>query len=162
MQDPGDPGGALWDQMAALGWIGLSLPQEYGGAGLDFLSLSLVCQEMGRVLLPEPYLSTVAQGAHAVTLAGSDEQKRRLLPAIAEGRLKLAMAWLEEEAAVHGVRVQPLIDRGNPVRLLRKIADSADLMVLGIGSRLRALTLHRGIGSLVVRGTSKSVLLVPA
>jgi alkylation response protein AidB-like acyl-CoA dehydrogenase len=97
MQDPGDPGGALWDQMAALGWIGLSLPQEYGGAGLDLLSLSLVCLVMGRVLLPEPYLSTVAQGAHAVTLAGSDEQKRRLLPAIAEGRLKLAMAWLEED-----------------------------------------------------------------
>jgi len=73
-----------------------------------------------------------------------------------------SMAWLEEEAAVHGVRVQPLIERGNPVRLLRKIADSADLMVLGIGSRLRALSLHRGIGSLVVRGSSKSVLLVPA
>ncbi len=72
------------------------------------------------------------------------------------------MAWLEEEAAVHGVRVEPMIERGNPVRLLRKIADSADLIVLGIGSRLRTLALYRGVGSLVARGSSKSVLLVPA
>lgn len=87
-----------------------------------------------------------------IFLAGPDAEK----DAVA------SMAWLEEEAAVHGVRVDPLIERGNPVRLLRQIADSADLMVLGIGARLGALVLRRGIGSLVARGTSKSVLLVPA
>ncbi|NIM00013.1 MAG: universal stress protein [Acidobacteria bacterium] len=80
----------------------------------------------------------------------------------AEQNAERAMAWLEEEAAVHGVRVDPMIERGNPVRLLRKIANSADLMVLGIGSRLRSLALRRGVGSMVARGTSKSVLLVPA
>jgi Trk K+ transport system NAD-binding subunit len=73
-----------------------------------------------------------------------------------------SLAWLEEEAAVHGVRVDPLIERGNPVRLLRRIGDSADLTVLGIGSRLRTWALRRGIGSLVASGTSRSVLLVPA
>ena len=73
-----------------------------------------------------------------------------------------SMAWLEEEAAVHGVRVDPVIERGNPVRLLRRIADSADLMVLGVGSRLHRLALRGAISSLVARGTSKSVLLVPA
>ena len=73
-----------------------------------------------------------------------------------------SIAWLEEEAAVHGVRVDPLIERGNPVRLLRRIADSADLLVLGVGSRLHAWALRRRIGSLVAKGTSKSVLLVPA
>jgi len=73
-----------------------------------------------------------------------------------------SMAWLEEEAAVHGVRVDPLIERGNPVRLLHRIGETADLTVLGIGSRLRAWVLHRGVGSLVARGASKSILLVPA
>jgi Trk K+ transport system NAD-binding subunit/nucleotide-binding universal stress UspA family protein len=80
----------------------------------------------------------------------------------AERDAEASMAWLEEEAAVHGVRVDPMIERGNPVRLLRKIADSADLIVLGIGSRLRMLALRRGVGSLVARSSSKSVLLVPA
>jgi Trk K+ transport system NAD-binding subunit/nucleotide-binding universal stress UspA family protein len=85
-------------------------------------------------------------------LAGPDAEKQAVE----------SMAWLEEEAAVHGVHVDPVIERGNPVRLLRKIASSADLMVLGIGSRLRALALRRGVGSLVARGSTKSVLLVPA
>ena len=73
-----------------------------------------------------------------------------------------SIAWLEEEAAVHGVRVNSVIERGNPIKLMRQIADSADLMVLGIGSRMKRMALSRGIGSMVARGANKSVLLVPA
>ena len=73
-----------------------------------------------------------------------------------------SIAWLEEEAAVHGVRVESVIERGNPVKLLRKLAESADLMVLGVGSRMKRMALSRGIGSMVARGANKSVLLVPA
>ncbi len=95
MEDPKDLGGALWKKMAELGWLGLMVPEEHSGAELDLLSLSIVCEEMGRVLLPEPYLSTVAVGANAILLAGSDDQKRKLLPEIVEGRLKIALAQLE-------------------------------------------------------------------
>ncbi len=97
MDDPHgvDPG--RWKKMAELGWLGLSLPEAYGGVGLDLLSLALVCQEMGRVLLPEPYLSTVALGARALMLGGSEAQKSRILPAVAEGQAKLALGQLESD-----------------------------------------------------------------
>ncbi|MBW2293720.1 MAG: acyl-CoA/acyl-ACP dehydrogenase [Deltaproteobacteria bacterium] len=96
MDDPKDVGGPLWKKMAELGWLGLTVPEEHGGAELDLLSLAILCQEMGRALLPEPYLSTVAVGTTAILLAGNDDQKRKLLPEIAEGRLKIALAQLED------------------------------------------------------------------
>ncbi len=96
MEEP--PGGSdgLWQKMSQLGWTGISLPDAYGGAGMDLLSLSLLCQEMGRVLLPSPYLSTVALGAQAVLHGGSDAIKQRVLPGVAEGSNRIALALLEE------------------------------------------------------------------
>ena len=45
----------LWKRMADLGWMGLILPEQYGGAGLDFVDLVVVLEEMGRVVLPGPF-----------------------------------------------------------------------------------------------------------
>src|SRR5947199_10582875 len=47
-----------WQQMAGLGWMGLVLPEEHGGAGLDFVDLIVVLEEIGRVVLPGPFFST--------------------------------------------------------------------------------------------------------
>ena len=94
---PGSPD-ALWKKMAELGWTGLTLPEVYGGTELELLSLSLLCQEMGRVLLPSPYLSTVAVGAQAVLLGGSDALKQRVLPGIADGSSRIALALLEDDS----------------------------------------------------------------
>src|SRR5213593_1035893 len=55
-----------WQQMAGLGWMGLILPEEHGGAGLDFVDLIVVLEEMGRVVLPGPFLSTVVLGGVAL------------------------------------------------------------------------------------------------
>lgn len=86
---------ALWKQMAELGWTGLVIPEAHGGAGLDAVDLAVLLEEMGRVLLPGPYLSTLV-GASAITLGGSEEQRARLLPRVARGDLRLSLAWLEE------------------------------------------------------------------
>jgi alkylation response protein AidB-like acyl-CoA dehydrogenase len=84
----------LWRKMAALGWLGLVVPEEYGGAGLDYVDLVVVAEEMGRVLLPSPFIWTL-MFAEAVSRAGSDEHKRRFLPAIARGELVATTAHLE-------------------------------------------------------------------
>src|SRR4030095_9028745 len=57
--------GDLWKKMAELGWLGLILPEAYGGSGLDFVDLIVVLEEMGRGVLPGPLLSTVSLGGLA-------------------------------------------------------------------------------------------------
>jgi len=85
----------VWQKMAALGWMGLILPEEYGGAGLGFVDLVVVLEEMGRAVLPGPYFSTVILGGVAVLEGGSDALKQEILPQIADGSLKATLAQLE-------------------------------------------------------------------
>ncbi len=87
----------LWSKMAEMNWMGLSIPEEYGGVG-GFLDLTVVLEEMGRVCLLSPFFSTVVLGASAILEAGSDEQKQRFLPDIAEGKIVLTMALTEPSA----------------------------------------------------------------
>ena len=85
----------LWKGMAELGWLGLALPESHGGAGLGPVEQAIVLEEMGRVLLPGPYFPTAVLAAGALQEAGSEEQKRRLLPALARGDLVASLALLE-------------------------------------------------------------------
>lgn len=89
----------LWKKMAELGWMGVAIPEEHGGLGNGFLDLCLLIEEMGRARLPSPFVPTVVLAAQPILRFGSDEQKARYLPAIAEGRLVLSYAALEPEAA---------------------------------------------------------------
>jgi alkylation response protein AidB-like acyl-CoA dehydrogenase len=87
--------GELWKKMADLGWMGLILPEEYGGSGLDFVDLIVVLEEMGRVVLPGPFFSTVVLGGVALLGGGSAALKKELLPKLAAGDLKVTLAQLE-------------------------------------------------------------------
>nr|WP_294523449.1 acyl-CoA dehydrogenase family protein [uncultured Rhodopila sp.] len=89
---------AVWAQFAELGLLGLPFAEEYGGFGGGAQEVMLVMQAFGRVLVLEPYFSTVVLGGTAVNLAGSAAQKQAILPAIAEGGLKLAFAHSERQA----------------------------------------------------------------
>jgi alkylation response protein AidB-like acyl-CoA dehydrogenase len=88
---------ALWKQMAELGWLGLVIPEAYGGGGLSYVDLVLVMEEMGRVVLPSPFIWTV-MFAEAITRAGTDNQKSALLPKISSGDLIATVAYLEPSA----------------------------------------------------------------
>jgi alkylation response protein AidB-like acyl-CoA dehydrogenase len=85
---------ALWKKMAELGWAGLTIPEEFGGAGLTYVDLALVMEEMGRALLPAPFIWTT-MAAEAIRRAGSDAQKRAILPKIAAGETIATIAWME-------------------------------------------------------------------
>ena len=88
----------LWNKMAGLGWMGLSYPEEFGGAGLTMVDLVVVLEEMGRVALPGPFFSTVTLGGLAILEAGSSDQKKRFLPGLVAGKTKATLALLEENA----------------------------------------------------------------
>lgn len=84
----------LWKELAQLGWVGLVLPEAVGGAGLGWLHLEIVMEEMGRRLVPGPFLGSLLAGV-AIANAGSDAQQERLLPAIASGDVVATIALCE-------------------------------------------------------------------
>ena len=85
----------LWRKMAELGWMGLILPEKHGGSGLDFVDMVVVLEEMGRVVLPGPFFSTVILAGVALIEGGSAAQQAAYLPKIADGSLKATLAQLE-------------------------------------------------------------------
>jgi alkylation response protein AidB-like acyl-CoA dehydrogenase len=85
----------LWHRLGEeLGFTSLAIPEAYGGAGLGFVELAAVLEEMGRALLCSPFFSTVCLAANAILHAGTEAQKRELLPAIAAGRTTATVALL--------------------------------------------------------------------
>jgi len=88
----------LWKKMAELGWMGLVFPEEYGGVGSTFLDLAVLLEEMGRALLPGPFVPTVVLVGRPILAAGTQPQKRRFIPGIADGSLMATLAFLEPSA----------------------------------------------------------------
>ncbi|MDY6829425.1 MAG: acyl-CoA dehydrogenase family protein [Pseudomonadota bacterium] len=86
----------LWKQYAELGWLGIALPEEFGGYGGGAVETMLVMEPFGSAMVLEPYLSTVVLGANAVLFAGSDEQKKALLSQVVAGELMLSLAYAEQ------------------------------------------------------------------
>ncbi len=75
----------LWRGMGEMGWMGTAIPEPLGGAGFGHLELCVIAEELGRSLAPTPFASTIYLGAEALLLAGSDAQRKRWLPRIAQG-----------------------------------------------------------------------------
>ena len=86
---------ALWKGLAEMGFLGVAIPEAYGGAGAGHLELCVIAEEMGRALAPVPFSSTVYLAAEAILLAGSEAQKRKWLPAIAAGEAIGTLALFE-------------------------------------------------------------------
>jgi alkylation response protein AidB-like acyl-CoA dehydrogenase len=90
---------ALWGQMAELGWLGMSFPEEYGGYGGEFMYTVIIQEEIGKAAYPSPFFSTVVQCGLTILEGGTEEQKADLLAKISEGSLIMALAQFEEEAS---------------------------------------------------------------
>jgi alkylation response protein AidB-like acyl-CoA dehydrogenase len=98
MEEPAGTTDEFWAKLAEQGWLGLIYPEEYGGSGLGFVDLTVLMEEMGRVVMPGPFFSTVLLGGLAILEAGSTEQKKTWLPRIAAGEARAALAWTEPNA----------------------------------------------------------------
>ncbi|MCJ7510168.1 MAG: acyl-CoA/acyl-ACP dehydrogenase [Dehalococcoidia bacterium] len=88
----------FWRMMAAQGWQGMIIPQQYGGTGMTFTDLIVLLEEFGRALVPGPFISTVVLGAIPILQAGTEEQKQAFLPKIAAGELIMTLALTEPSA----------------------------------------------------------------
>ncbi len=75
----------VWQKIIEMGWLGAAIPEEYGGLGLGMLEMCVIAEELGRTLAPVPFGSSAYFFAEALKLAGSEEQKKELLPKVADG-----------------------------------------------------------------------------
>ena len=85
----------LWKGLGDMGFLGVAIPEAYGGAGAGHLELCVIAEEMGRALAPVPFSSTVYLAAEAILLAGSDAQKQKWLPLVASGEAIGTLALFE-------------------------------------------------------------------
>jgi alkylation response protein AidB-like acyl-CoA dehydrogenase len=96
----------LWRELAEqLGLQSLALPTEHGGDGYGFTELAVVLEEMGRALLPSPFLSTVVLGAFALMASGDAQAQADHLPGIAAGRITATLAVAEASGAWEGTEL---------------------------------------------------------
>jgi alkylation response protein AidB-like acyl-CoA dehydrogenase len=125
-----------WRKMAELGWMGLVFPQDVGGAGLDMVDLAVVLEQMGRVVMPGPFFSTVLLGGMSLLEGGDEAQKARYLRPLVVGELKATLAALEGSARweAEGIAATATADGGgfllNGTKLFVPDAHVADLIVV--------------------------------
>ena len=84
---------AHWAEIAQLGWAGIAIDEAHGGQGLGTVELAILAEELGYTVAPVPFLSNAAGGI-AIQHAGSDDQRERLLPAIASGEARATAGLL--------------------------------------------------------------------
>jgi alkylation response protein AidB-like acyl-CoA dehydrogenase len=127
----------LWKTFAEMGFCGLLVPENFGGSGLGCVEAGVVMEEIGRTLMPSPFLATSVLAASALTRGGSDAQKSTYLPKISDGSLLAALAV--DEGAKH-----------------RPLQTSMQAVRSGNGFRLS------GDKALVVDGHTADLLIVAA
>ena len=131
----------FWRQLADNGWLGITYPEDAGGSGLGLVDLVVLMEEIGRAVMPGPYLATVLLGGAAIAAAGSPEQRRDWLPRIAAGELKATLAVTEPNARwdAAGITAPARETRGgfalSGTKMFVPDAHLADVLVVAARSR---------------------------
>jgi len=87
----------LWRKAADMGWLGIIIPEQYGGTGNSLTSAGVLFEALGAGPLPGPYFSSGILGSLIISEAGTEEQKQRVLPAVAAGEQILTLALTEPQ-----------------------------------------------------------------
>ena len=141
----------LWEGAAQMGWLGVVIPLEYGGAGFGYLELVLVAEEIGRSLAPIPF-STSAAAAEAVLRGGRDDQKSAYLGDFADGSRIGTLALAEGRGALRENAVQSTYSHGTISG--RKLAVSDGM---GANTAVVAARSGRGVSLALVDLTAQGV-----
>lgn len=152
---------ALWQEAAALGWLGLIVPEEHGGLGLGWVDVLVVLEETGRSLFPSPFIShTLAQSL--LVAAGSEAQKRAHLPGWVSGERIAVPALLDapDVFSPDGVTLTGRVEAGGFVldgtRRFVADADAADVFLVafrpGMAGDVRVAIVERGAQGVTVTG----------
>ena len=164
-EDPNGYTPELWKKIADLGWLGLPFPEEYGGLGLSYLDLVLLLEEMGRVLFPGVFFSSVLGGL-SILIAGSSRQKKEILPKIAHGDTIVTLALMEPSADYGPAGIQATATRRGSsyvlsgTKLFVPDAQAADQLIVAARTR-KARDHTEGITLFLVDAHAPGVEITP-
>jgi len=97
---------AAWKQMAELGWLGILVPERYGGLGLGLAEMAIVARGLARALVPEPLTATAVMAATALAAAENEALKRSHLTRLVAGDLLPALAWQEQAGVLDPAAIE--------------------------------------------------------
>jgi acyl-CoA dehydrogenase len=138
---------ALWAEIVALGWTALRIPEEHGGLGLSVLELCVLAEEIGRAVSPVPFTSSVLLATEALIAAGTDAQKAKWLPKLADGSAIGAVA-LAEGTSAPGTRSALKVSGGTVTGTKSPVPDAAVADVLIISGPDGLLLVEKGAAGL--------------
>jgi alkylation response protein AidB-like acyl-CoA dehydrogenase len=115
----------LWQGLADMGFLGVAIPEVFGGAGAGHLELCVIAEEIGGALAPVPFSSTVYLAVEAILLAGSDAQKQKWLPAIASGAAIGTLALFEGKGNPSPAAIKLSASGGNLNGVKKPVPDGA-------------------------------------
>ncbi len=147
---------ALWAKCADQGWTGIIFPEQYGGVGLGLVEMAAAWEEMGRALVPGPFVSTVLLVGTILDRAGSEAQKQQYLSAICRGESRATLALLERSGSwdLDAVQLEAKPSDGgyvlNGEKLFVEAAAIADFMLV-------AVRLGSELGVLIVPGAAAGI-----
>jgi acyl-CoA dehydrogenase len=141
---------ALWKGLAEMGFLGVVIPEEYGGLGAGYLELCVVAEEMGRVLAPVPFSSSVFLATEFLLLAGDEAQKKAWLPKLAAGEAIGTFAFVEGNGPVTPRSIKAAVTGGALTGIKSPVADGdiADFAV--VAARTGAGNDERGVSLFIV------------
>lgn len=165
----------LWDGFAEAGFLGALVPEEYGGSNSGLLSLTFAMEEMGAHGYGSALLVLTAMDTACIVRNGSDELKRRVLPRVAEGKLKLCFAVTEPNAGTNTFRITTIAKKTsdgvhyklNGEKTFITGADVADLMLLVVRTttveecKAQGMPKAYGLSLLLMDPKGKGVTLSP-
>ena len=102
-----DPGfdDSMWGKLAEMGVLGLPFTEDDGGMGAGPAEVSVVAEEFGRVIAPEPFVEAVVLAGGLIAARGSEEQRKEILGGLSSGELVPAFAWSDPTGGEAGVTV---------------------------------------------------------
>jgi alkylation response protein AidB-like acyl-CoA dehydrogenase len=147
----------LWKGLADMGFLGVAIPEAFGGSGAGHLELCVIAEEMGRALAPVPFSSTVYLAAEALMLAGSDAQKQKWLPAIASGAAVGTLALFEGSGNPSPASIKLTASNGTLNGVKKPVPDGAVADFAIVAARTASTGRETDISLFLVDLTSEGV-----
>ena len=180
LESDADYDAELWQNVADMGWMATTIPEQYGGLGLSYYELAIIAEELGRVVAPLPFSSSVYLATEAILQFGSEQQKARWLPLLASGEMIATVAMTERpgQLSEHSISTrfhqdtltgqkQPVADSAISTLIIVLAKNADDELVLCacdathptvVNSSLRSLDFSRGHSAVQFNSSPAEVL----